>query len=86
MDVVVNAVTFERDTAHASVSFVVKGSQEGMNMNYALRRDGDKWVVEGPQDATMPAHGFDAGEIEPGAEMPAGHPAVGDAGEEAGAQ
>ena len=86
MDVVINAVTFERETAHASVSFLVKGTDQGMNMNYTLRRDGDKWVVEGRQDATMPAHGFDAGEVDPGAEMPAGHPAVGGAGEEAGAQ
>lgn len=86
MDIVVNAVTFERDTAHASVSFVVKGTDQGMNMNYALRREGDKWVVEGPQDATMPAHGFDAGEIDSGAEMPPGHPAVDEAGQEAGAQ
>lgn len=86
MDVVINAVTFERDTAHASVSFLVKGTDQGMNMNYTLRREDDKWVVEGRQDATMPAHGFDAGEVDPGATMPPGHPAVGGAGQEAGAQ
>ncbi len=86
MDVVINAVTFERDTAHASVSFLIKGTDQGMNMNYTLRREGDKWAVEGRQDATMPAHGFDSGEADPSAQMPPGHPAVDGAGQEAGGQ
>src|SRR4051812_37291556 len=46
MDVNVLAMTFERDTARASVEFRVKNSDAGMQLNYTLDRKGDKWVVQ----------------------------------------
>ena len=46
MDVNVTAMTFERDTARATVEFRVKNSEGGMQLNYTLDRKGDKWVVQ----------------------------------------
>ena len=46
MDVNVLAMTFERDTARATVEFRVKNSDAGMQLNYTLDRKGDKWVVQ----------------------------------------
>ena len=51
MDVNVTAMTFERDTARATVEFRVKGGDAGMQLNYTLDRKGDKWVVQARQDA-----------------------------------
>jgi hypothetical protein len=76
-------VAFERDQARATVSFTVKGTDSGMQMNYTLGRQGNKWVVTGkdaaagphpiagPQDAvpTIPLPG------QQGA-LPDGHPPV----------
>ena len=50
MDVNVTAMTFERDTARATVEFRVKNSDAGMQLNYTLDRKGDKWVVQPRQD------------------------------------
>jgi len=55
MDISVNAVAFERDTARATVSFTVKGTDSGMQLNYTLERSGNKWVVKG-KDATTGPH------------------------------
>lgn len=60
MDVNVGAVSFEKDVARASVSFVPKGmpaGSGGMNMDYVLERKGDKWAVKGRQVSPGNAHG-----------------------------
>lgn len=56
MDINVDAVAFERDVARATVSFTVKGTDSGMQLNYTLDRKGNKWVVRGKQDATAGPH------------------------------
>jgi hypothetical protein len=77
MDVNVTAMTFERDTARATVEFRVKNSDAGMQLNYTLDRKDDKWVVQARQD-TGQGHGVvlpgDTSKA-PGA-LPPGHPAV----------
>jgi hypothetical protein len=59
MDVHVDAVTFERDTARATVSFLVKGTQDGMQMNYTLTREGDKWGNVQKQAKMAVPHGVE---------------------------
>jgi hypothetical protein len=59
MDVRVDAVTFERDTARATVSFVIKGTDQGMHMNYTLTRQGNKWGNVQKQSAMTGPHGID---------------------------
>ncbi|MEO8100727.1 MAG: hypothetical protein ABI811_23720 [Acidobacteriota bacterium] len=76
MDVNVDAVAFERDTARATVSFTVKGSDQGMQFNYTLNRDGGKWVVAGRNDQTAAPHGLPSAPGAPAA------PAIGDPGKE----
>lgn len=77
MDVNVMAMTFERDTARATVEFRVKNSDAGMQLNYTLDRKDDKWVVQARQD-TGQGHGVvlpgDTSKA-PGA-LPPGHPSV----------
>lgn len=91
MDINVDAVQFERDTARATVSFLIKGSTNGMQGNYTLKRDGNKWGSVTRQSMTVAPHGTDvaappAQEKEPllpgplpgtQPQLPAGHPAVG---------
>jgi len=89
MDVNVSAVAFERDTARATVAFTVKGTGSGMQMNYTLAREGNKWVVTGKDSAAgpHPIAGPQTGAAPeaspitiplPGQQgtLPAGHPAV----------
>ncbi|MFM2126317.1 MAG: hypothetical protein RL328_2768 [Acidobacteriota bacterium] len=59
MDVNVDAVQFERDTARATVSFLVKGSNNGMQGNYTLTREGDKWGNVKRQNMTAAPHGVE---------------------------
>ena len=76
MDVNVTAMTFERDTARATVDFRVKNSDAGMQMNYTLDRKGDKWVVQPRQEGGQ-GHGVvTPGNETPPSELPPGHPAV----------
>jgi hypothetical protein len=79
MDVNVLAMTFERDTARATVEFRVKNSQAGMQLNYTLDRKGDKWVVEARQDGGE-GHGVvqpPSGSGTPGTgQLPPGHPSI----------
>ena len=77
MDVNVTAMTFERDTARATVDFRVKNSDAGMQMNYTLDRKGDKWVVQARPESGQ-GHGVvtPGNETAPGKELPPGHPAV----------
>ena len=74
MDVIVTAMTFERDTARATVDFRIKNSDAGMQMTYSLERSGNKWVVQ-------PNAGSGHGVVIPGNEkapgdLPPGHPSV----------
>jgi hypothetical protein len=59
MDINVDAVQFERDTARATVSFLIKGSDQGMQGNYTLTRDGNKWGNVTRQNMTADPHGVD---------------------------
>lgn len=90
MDINVDAVQFERDTARATVSFLIKGSTNGMQGNYTLTRDGNKWANVTRQNMTAAPHGVEPqGQpqekepllpVIPGApqqQLPAGHPDVG---------
>lgn len=91
MDVKVDAVTFDRDTAHATVAFMIKGTDQGMRGNYTLTRVGDKWGNVKRQNLTAAPHDIegavpDQGKepllpVIPGApgasqQLPAGHPPV----------
>lgn len=57
MDINVDAVQFERDTARATVSFLIKGTDQGMQGNYTLTRDGNKWGKVTRQNMTAAPHG-----------------------------
>ncbi len=77
MTVDVTSVSYEKDTARATLRFTPKGMPGGgMNMTYVLDRKGNKWVVRGKQESGNP-HG--AGGMAPQGEMPPGHPATGGA-------
>ncbi len=80
MDVNVGSVSFEKDIARASVSFVPKGvpGGGGMSMDYVLERKGDKWAVKGRQVSPTSSHGDQPlpGTLPPGA-LPPGHPPAG---------
>jgi hypothetical protein len=69
MDVNVDAVQFERDTARASVSFLIKGSTQGMQGNYTLTRDGNKWGSVTRQNMTATPHGVDTVNAPPPADQ-----------------
>jgi hypothetical protein len=81
MDVNVTAMTFERDTARATVEFRVKNGDAGMQINYSLERKGDKWVVQ-PRAENSQGHGVvlppgGSGDPSKGAgELPPGHPSI----------
>jgi hypothetical protein len=60
MDINVDAVQFERDTARATVSFLIKGTTNGMQGNYTLERDGNKWGNVKRQSMTVAPHGTGA--------------------------
>lgn len=83
MDVKVTAVEFRGDEAEATVSFQAKGSSDpaaGMQMNYALERKGNRWVVKGKSGGSG-AHGGETtapqGVSPPAGELPPGHPPTG---------
>lgn len=75
MDVSVDAVVFERDTARATVSFLIKGTDQGMQGNYTLTREGDHWGDVKRQNMTVAPHGTDL-TAPPAVEIPEGHPPV----------
>lgn len=68
MDISVDAVQFERDTARATVSFLIKGTDQGMQGNYTLTREGDKWGNVTRQNITAAPHGGSVNEPPPSAE------------------
>ena len=53
MNLEVTSVSFQKNEAHATVSFKPKGTEasSGMSMNYVLERQGDQWVVKGRQES-----------------------------------
>ena len=60
MNVEVTNVTFDKNEAHATVSFRPKDTKSGasgMAMSYVLERRGDEWVVKGRQESGMNPHG-----------------------------
>ncbi len=69
MDINVDAVQFERDTARASVSFLIKGTTNGMQGNYTLTRDGNKWGSVTRQNMTAAPHGVGPVDAPPAAEQ-----------------
>jgi hypothetical protein len=76
MDIVVTSVAFEKDQAHATLSFRPKGAANGMTMNYTLEQKGSQWVVKGRADSGPNAHG--AGGMPPaGGALPEGHAPTG---------
>jgi hypothetical protein len=82
MDREVKQVTINGDHASAQVEFRVKGGDAGMEIEYALERQGKEWTVLKGQPMGMdsvhpgmekaPASGTNAG----GGQLPQGHPAV----------
>jgi hypothetical protein len=80
MDVRVDAALFEPDVARATVSFTIKGTDSGMQMNYTLDRARGKWINPRRQDSTAAPHGLpgpDGGAgPDPSTPLPAGHPSV----------
>jgi hypothetical protein len=76
MDVSVDAVVFERDLARATVSFTIKGTDQGMQGNYTLERQGNKWGNVKNQNLTAAPHAMPDSGAAPAPEMPAGHPPV----------
>lgn len=83
MDVTVSAVKFDKNQADALVYLSAKGGPaagSGMQMRYALERQGDAWVVK-PHSGSSAHAGADAtpGQappIAPGQSLPPNHPAI----------
>jgi hypothetical protein len=73
MKVEVPSVTFNKDEARATVSFLLIKGGGGMQIPYTLTRKGDKWVVT--ERGAAHADALPAGAS--GQALPAGHPAVG---------
>ena len=65
MDVKIDAATFEGDTAHATVGFLIKGTDQGMHGNYSFTRQGDKWGDVKRQGAMAGPHGGDTSGADP---------------------
>ena len=83
MDIEVASVVFRENEADATVSFRPKGSTDpsaGMQMNYTLERQGDRWVVKSKAEGGSPHSGGMTG----GGEMPQGHPPMGGSGSGSG--
>jgi hypothetical protein len=71
MNIEVTSVVFRGNEADATVSFQPKGGgAQGMEMRYALEKEGNRWVVKG-RGAGHAGQGMEGGM--PGA-MPPGHP------------
>jgi hypothetical protein len=86
MDVTVSAVKFDKNQADALVYLSAKGGPaagSGMQMRYALERQGDKWVVK-PHSGASPHAGAGANPmgmpppVNPGQSLPSGHPQIPD--------
>jgi hypothetical protein len=76
LDVSVTEVTFDKDTARATVAFNPKGASnihDGIVMHYLLEDKGGHWVVTGRSDSQ--GHGMGGPSASPS--LPAGHPPMG---------
>jgi hypothetical protein len=74
MEVEVLSLDFQKDDANTRVRITPKGmgSDQGMEINYALKREGDHWTVA--KKAGGMGHGM--APPPPTGEMPSGHPPV----------
>ena len=74
MDVEITQMSFQEDTAEVGVSITPKGMsrEQGMQLGYQLKREGDKWVVAGKKG--VGGHG--GAPTPPPVAMPPGHPPV----------
>ncbi|MCL5744189.1 MAG: hypothetical protein M1541_09730 [Acidobacteria bacterium] len=80
MQIDVLSVDFRGKEADAVVSFRPKGGGEGMQMNYTLERQGNRWVVKGRAGSSSgnPHGGAAVPDKSGSAGMPAGHPPTSD--------
>lgn len=86
MDVTVRSVTFNNDKAQAMVHFQAKGNTSpgaGLDMQYQLSRQGDRWVVE-HREGEGARHGEKSPVSIPPNMLPGGAPPAGSAGLPAG--
>jgi hypothetical protein len=79
LDVTTTEVTFDKDTAHATVAFHPKGNvsvNSGMVMNYTLQERNGKWEVVSVGGTQ--AHGAIGKSTPPNGsgQLPPGHPSV----------
>ena len=73
MQVEVRQVSFQKEEARAGVMITPKGIPGGgMQMNYVLSRNGNKWVVKGRQENGANPHGG----ADTQQQMPPNHPSV----------
>lgn len=81
MDMEVKEVSLSGNRADAQVEFRAKQGGVGMQMTYALERQGELWVVRSgrPSGGNVP-HPATGGAMPPAGEMPAGHPPLGEPG------
>jgi hypothetical protein len=79
MQVEVTSVSFRQDQADATVAFRPKGGgpASGIEMRYTLERQGARWVVKGKGQA--PTGEAPHGSAQGPAELPPGHPSLGQA-------
>jgi hypothetical protein len=78
MKIEVVSVNFRDKEADAVVSVSPKEGGAGIQMNYALVMEGNKWTVKAPAANSNPHGGATA--APPTGDMPAGHPPMGGAG------
>ena len=94
LDVTTTSVSFDKNLAYATVAFHPKNDpaiHSGMVMKYTLEQRDGKWVVLSVGDSQgrkLPGHslqGHDlSGHGSAGADLPPGHPALGDGAEKHG--
>jgi hypothetical protein len=78
MDIDVTQVTFDKNRAHATVSFRMKGASnihDGMTMNYTLESRDGHWVVIGRADSQ--GHGSSVPRADLNGRLPPDHPPLG---------
>jgi hypothetical protein len=78
MTMEVNSMTFEKDQARAGVYFKLKSGEGGMEMQYALDRKGNQWVVRGLTGVGSGPHGPGTSATDPEATpaLPPNHPKI----------
>lgn len=79
MKIDIVSVNFRDKEADAVVSVAPKEGGAGIQMNYSLVMEGDKWTVKPAKSSPHGNTAMPTGEM-PTGEMPAGHPPTGGAG------